>query len=228
MSQDTSIPSTEQRVSQFEKQIYNDFLITGKRLKNQPFKHRENFDKFEPEKYIEVKRLAIFFNRFKNIKSVDFFTAPYKVYGLDEYFDLKFYNSRKAIICYSTYMKDKELTDPDSDESMKELKDMLKFIYNYCKTEKINLLQYRTLMTSASIPVTLTHLKDHSINLLMLHALDVDQVIRKNDSDILDFYFPEFYTYYKQSRTNFIASTKFKQSARKGLEIIKNNLLISQ
>lgn len=228
MSQDTSIQSTELKVSQFEKVIYNSFLATGKRVKNQPYKIRENFDKFEPEKYVQVKRLAIFFNKFKHINVIDFFIAPYKIYDTTEYFDLKFYNSRKALICYSNYMKDKQLSDPDSGEILEEIKVMLKFIYNFCNEQKITLDQYKVMLTSALIPIALTHLKEHSISFLMLHALEVDSIVRKCDSDILNFYFPDFYNYYKQTRTNFLASTKFKQSARKGLEIIKEKLLINQ
>lgn len=226
MSPDTSIQSTEQnKLSNFEKSVYNTFLVTGKKIKDQPFKIRENFTTFEPEKFIQVRKLGMFFNRFKHIKPVDFFSAPYFVYSKTEYFDLAFYNSRKAIVCYSNYMRNKQLLDPESEESIADCKTILKFIYTFCADNNLTLKDYKAINV---VPLFLPHLKDHSINFLTLHALDIDFEIKRYEKDFLDFYFPDFYTFYKQTRNNFISSTRFKTMMRKGLEIIENKLLISK
>lgn len=224
MSLDTSIQSTEQSLTNFEKNVYNTFLATSKRVKNQPYKLRENFSNLEKEKYILLKKLSNFFTRYDHIQLGDFFIAPYEVYSKTEYFDLSFYITRKALSCYTQYIRSKELVNPSSEASMVEGKNILKFIYKFCITNKLTLEQYKQHTVT---PLFLIHLKEHRINFLTLHALDVDHVIRSYEKDFLDFYFPDFYKYYKETRNGFISSTNYKNLMRQGLEIISKKLLTS-
>lgn len=226
MLPDTSTTSINQSLTEFEKLIYNSFLATSRKIKNQPFKFREDFSKFEPSKYILVKKLSSFFNRFKNINLTDFFSAPYYIYNKDEYFDLQFYTTRKALVCYSHYMTNKQTIEPDSDESLHECKDILKFIYNFCADQKITLEQYKTFVGDGTMPVFFSHLKNHNINFYTLHALEVEKIVKSIETDLLNFYFENFYNLYKTTRNKFITSTKLKHMLRKGLDIISNKLLI--
>ena len=79
------------------------------------------------------------------------------------------------------YCKDKQVQNPDSEDSLNILKDCLKFIFNFCNEEKITLTQYKNYTgvdASEAIPIIFTHLKNHKINFYLLHALDVGSVIK--------------------------------------------------
>ena len=86
----------------FEKLIYNNFLEVSKRINNKPLRYRKNFDNFSDENYVYINKLSIFFKKFNHINIKDFFEAPYFVYN-DNYYDLKFYLSHRAIQSYTLY-----------------------------------------------------------------------------------------------------------------------------
>ncbi|NBP04010.1 MAG: hypothetical protein EBU90_28735 [Proteobacteria bacterium] len=226
MSLDTSTISTDQNLSDFEKRVYNSFLATGHKVKNHPFKLRENFRGFSPKQYVYTKKLAIFLAKHSNINWIDFFSAPYHVYSTEEYFDLQFYLSRKAIICYSQYMRQKETFDPDSETNIQECKGVIKYIYKFCVENKLTLDQYKTYYGDGGMPVFLGQLKHHQINFYVLHALNMEREVKRIETELLDFYIENFYDLYKNTRNKFIASTTLKHTLRKGLELIGEKLLI--
>ena len=149
-----------------EKNIYNLFLATNKRINNKPFKFRKNFDNFEDEKYIYINRLSSFFKKFNHIKIEDFFEAPYFVYG-EKYFDLKFYCTQKAIKTYSLYHDRFLLNNPDSEQTIDKVKNSLQFIQNYCKDNNLELKNYIT-FKEQTYNVFLKHLKERRINFFIL------------------------------------------------------------
>lgn len=94
-------------MTEFEKQIYNCWLAVTRAGANKPYKLRKKWDDFEENRdYIFVKKLAYFFRRHDNINISDYFKAPYIVYNELVVYDLRFYNSMKAMKCYKIY-KDK-------------------------------------------------------------------------------------------------------------------------
>jgi hypothetical protein len=52
---------------------------------------------------LSLKKLSAFFQKHKEINPSEFFRAPYKIYSTEEYFDLKFYTSQKAITVYKIF-----------------------------------------------------------------------------------------------------------------------------
>ena len=85
--------------------IYNTYLWSSRTLKNKPFKRRKNFDKWdETEDFILCTKLNNFFLSFPNIDINTFFEAPHKVMT-DFNPTLKFYTTRKAIKCYTIWIK---------------------------------------------------------------------------------------------------------------------------
>ena len=49
-------------MNEFEKQIYNTYIIVSRSINNKPFKVRKDFTDFEKKpEYLAVKKLAIFF-----------------------------------------------------------------------------------------------------------------------------------------------------------------------
>lgn len=224
MSQNISILSKND-ITQDEKYIYNAFLISSKKSKNKPFKLRQDFSNLTDEIYIALKKLGVFFKNNKNIPVNDFFQAPYEVYSKEEYFDINFYNTRKAIIAYSQFIRQKETQDADSDTCINDCKTGLKFIYNFCAEHTIDLNTYKQL-NATSIPVFLLHLKEHKINFYILHGLSIERHIKQLEPELLDFYCKDFYDIYYKTRNKYITSFKLKHTIKQALEIIQTKLLI--
>jgi hypothetical protein len=224
MSQNISILSKND-ITQEEKNIYNTFLVASKKSKNKPFKLRQDFSKLDDEIYIALKKLGSFFKNNKNISLNDYFWAPYEVYSKDEYFDLSFYNTRKAIIAYTQYLRQKETQDADSEGCINDCKAGLKNIYTFCAEQNLTLNEYKEL-NNTSIPIFLVHLKEHKINFYILHGLSIEQHIKRIEPELLDFYCKDFYDIYYKTRTKYTTSTKLKHTIKKALEIIQTKLLI--
>jgi hypothetical protein len=224
MSQSTSILSKNE-LTVDEQFIYNAYLIASRRAKNQPVRLRKDFSKITDEVYIQLKKLGSFFEANKSIPLNEFFWSPYEAYSEDEFFDLGFYTTRKAIVAYTRYMHKKETQDPDSDNCINDCKQALKTIYNYCVDHKSTLQRYKL---DTGIPAFLLHLKEHKINFYIIHGLDVDRSLKNIEQELLDFYCKDFYTMYSSTRVKFLLSKHLKEVVRKGLKIIEEKLLIFQ
>ena len=211
-------------ISKKEEQIYNSHLYTSRSVKNKPTKFRSNFDNLAEKDEVCLKKLSSFFNRYSNINYNSWFIAPYKVYNDSEnYFDLHFYTTRKALKCYTMYMKQQETADPDGDDSIVRMKECLAFVYNYCKDNNLTLDEY-TNEIRGSLPTVLNHLKEHKISFYMLHLLDVDVIIKSIETSILNFIVSDFWNTFSQTRIKFAGSNLLKTKARKGKQIIENKL----
>lgn len=210
-------------ITEDEKRIYNAFLIASKRAKNKPFRLRQNFSDISDEVYINLKKLGAFFNNNQTISCNDFFWAPYETYSKEEYFDLNFYNTRKAIIAYTQYMRKKETLDPDSEACIEGCKTALKNIYTFCLMHAITLNDYKN--SPNPIPPFLVQLKEHTINFYILHGLDIERKVKQIEPELLDFYTKDFYNLFYQTRTKFLTSNRLKTVIRDGLKIIEKKLL---
>ena len=164
-----------------EKNIYNLFLATNKRINNKPFKFRKNFDNFEDEKYIYINRLSSFFKKFNHIKIEDFFEAPYFVYG-EKYFDLKFYCTQKAIKTYSLYHDRFLLNNPDSEQTIEKVKTSLNFIQEYCKDKNLKIKDYIT-FKEQTYNIFLKHLKERRINFFILFCFSFENELKGMDKE---------------------------------------------
>ena len=84
--------------------IYNTFLAIVRSGCGKPYKLRKNWEGFEEKpEYLQIKKLANFFDRHDNINMDDFFKAPFIVYPEPSNYDLRFYNTLKAIKIYKIY-----------------------------------------------------------------------------------------------------------------------------
>lgn len=207
-----------------EKRIYNSYLIASRSAKNKPFKLRQNFDSIDNQTYVVLKKLGIFFEKNNNIKQIDFFTAPFSYYGSDNFFDISFFLTPKAIKCYSLYVKKKETQDPDNEDTILSTKDCCIFIYKYCAENKITLHEYKNIIHGTT-PLILQHLRDHKINFYTLHGLQCDRTIRQVESDLLEFFISNFEYLLNETRVNFQRSIRLKNIIRESLSIIENKLL---
>lgn len=200
-------------MNDFEKVIYNYFLEVSKKVNNKPVKYRQNFDNFPDENYIIVNKLSRFFKKFEHIHIKDFFEAPYFVYN-ENYFDLKFYLTPKAIKAYTLYNDNYLLNNPDNEKTLEKLQESIKFIYNYCKDKNISINNYIN-HCDKQYNVFLKHIKNRNINIFILFSFkDFEKTINRVDSEIKNMYSSNF------NRLNYIR-TKYYSSG-KAKKIINN------
>ena len=208
-------------ISEFEKQIYNNHLVVSRKVKGEPFKIKKDFSNLEEDKVISLQKLSKIFNNHSNIIQDDFFMAPHKIYPDDCYYPLDFYTTPKAIKCYTQYVKQLEIQDPDSSDSLQRLKESLKFVYKYCSDNNLQLSEYEVNIEKL-MPCFVQHLKDHKINYYTLHALTFKKP--QIESRILDFIFPDFYEVFQKTKNKFFSSKKMKEFAKLAKIKIENKL----
>jgi len=122
-----------------EKALYNEHLRESKRAKNQPYMLRKNFNKLSTTVELSLKKLSAFFEKHKEINPSEFFRAPYKIYSTEEYFDLKFYTSQKAITVYKIFKQSIDTTSkPDILLSQDEASHEGSQVEENQKTNKLN------------------------------------------------------------------------------------------
>lgn len=206
-----------------EENIYNNFLIAGRIVKNQPFKIRRNFNNIDNTTTLLLKKLSLFFNRHENIKPKLFFTAPYEYYGAENYFDLSFFITPKALKCYTQIINKREKQDPDSADSIQQAKEGCSFIYKFCKQNNLKLEDYKTAV-SGTTPIILQHLKDHHINFYIVHGLDACSTLLRVETDLLDFFISDFNNTLNDTRIKFAKSQKLKIILSKALQIVNSKL----
>lgn len=205
-------------ITDLEKTIYNSHLATSRKVQKKPFKIKKNFDDLDENKTVILQKLSRFFDEYKNLNIDAFFLAPHKVYEESDYYPLDFYLTRKAIRCYTQYVKQLEIQDPDHPESLDRLKKSLKFIFGYCKENGLTFSEYPLhLEPEANLPAFIGHLKNHQINFYTLHSLNLSQP--KIDSRTLDFIFNNFYTTFQTTKNKFQYSKKMKEFSK--LAILK-------
>jgi hypothetical protein len=208
-------------VSEFEKQIYNNHLVVSRKVKKEAFKIRKDFSDLEEDKVVALQKLSRLFNTYPNLIQEDFFMAPHKIYSDESYYPIEFYTRPKAIKCYSDYMKQLELQDPDSPDSLKRLLESLKFVAKYCKENNLQLSDYE-LNIEGTMPCFVQHLKDHKINYYTLQALTFKNP--KIESEILEFIFPDFYLVFQKTKNKFYTSKKMKEFAKQAQSKINTKL----
>lgn len=212
-------------IEERHKKIYNSFLRASRTAKNKPYTQRQNFDNLTSTVELALKKLDSFFLSHPTVKYSDFFSAPYNIYKNEEFFDLKFYTTMKAIKCYTEFIKQLEYLDTESDVVIERCIECCKSIYKFCRANKITLQEYKS-QQEGTIPLYIQHLKDHKINFYTLHGLDVNIPTGREYTDIFKFMFDDFHTTFNNTRSKFIRSTQLKTTLRTALLKIEEKLLI--
>jgi len=208
-------------LSDFEKLIYNKHLYHYKKAQNRPFSFRKNFDKLDDSTVFYVKKLAIFFNKFKHINIDTFFISPYKVYTDEKYFDLKFYISPKAIKTYTLYNKNVETQNPDSEDVLTLTTNSLKYIKEFCNVNKIPVSSYlEYIIKDNSIPAFIQHLYEQKTNFYCLFGFDKFKEKLSKDYEGYRFILGSVIDSYTELYNNFIRSKKLKILVREGIKKI--------
>jgi len=208
-------------LNDFEKLIYNKHLITTRKNKNTPFNIRKDFSNLNESTIFYVKKLAMFFNKFKKINIDDFFSAPFSIYPEENYFDLKFYISPKAIKTYNLFIKNRESSLPDNLDTLKFTADSIKFINVFCKQNNIQPSGYLEFIApNETLPAFITHLQTHKINLYSLFGLEGFKRNLFKRYETYKFVLGEIIDSTDKLYQNFIMSKKLKILVKEGFKKI--------
>lgn len=208
-------------LNDFEKFIYNKHLSVSRQAIQKPYNLRKDFSDISESTLFFIKKLSLFFKKFNHINIDDFFKAPYSLYKDENYFDLKFFITPKAIKTYNLFLKSKRYIDPDNSETLKFTADSIKFIKIFCKEKNINIEAYLNFIDkNETIPSFVNHLHTHKINIYSLFGLpDFRNKIFKNYETykfILGNIIDDVDLFYN----NFIKSKKLKILVKEGYKKI--------
>jgi hypothetical protein len=206
-------------LSDFEQKIYNEYLKTSRQAKNQPYRLRKNFDDIPSDVLVYLKRISNILRKFPSIHVNDYFKAPYSIYGVEEYFDLKYFTSQKAIRAYTLYVQKEPDFDPDSEDMLLKVLDSLKFLKEFLFANNISLQQYPSHMTN-EMKSFILHWKERKIHPYVLIELpNALYYIRHEDQELLKFMFGENVYENIQLYTNrYFSSKKLKVLIKQGLK----------
>lgn len=210
-------------ISNFEKHIYNAHLAISRACRNKPFRVRENFEDFETDSdYVNVKKLSIFFNSYKSVDVDTFFRAPYEIYDKQDWFDLQFFTTQKALKTYTLYQTRKENEHPDTKNQLFFIKDSLKFILSFCRAKNITIGDY-IFHKDDKMNTFLIHLKERKISIYVLFGLiGAEKILYSLPEDIKGFMFKELFNKIDTFRTRFASSSKAKFLVHEGLKKLQN------
>ena len=207
----------------FEKQIYNTYLIVSRSIVSKPFKIRKDFTGFEKKKeYLAVIKLAAFFKKHRHLNIKSFFEAPFFVYG-EDYFGIDFFCTHKAVSTYTKYNDVFLVENPDSAACGRKIKESIVFITNYCKANNIKTRQYILCKEKASQTYAfLEHLKDRKINVYALFAFkDFESILNIVDPDIKKLFAPSLMKV-DYLRTKMYSSVQMKKNVNLFKKFVDN------
>lgn len=213
-------------LSSFEQRIYNEHLRSSRSAAGKPYKLRKDFNDIDATTEVYLKRISRILLKFTNISIVDYFHAPYDVYGKDEFFDLKFYTSPRALKAYSIYMQRESGADPDSDVILQRVLASLQHLKEFCTQHQLTFEQYVQHKTG-DLPTFVVHLKERKLSTyIMIELTGTLSLIKQQDGDVMRFMFGEkFYENLNTYKARLLSSKKCKLLIRAGLNKIEKSVV---
>jgi len=210
-------------VSQQEKLIYNKFLAVTRSAQNKPFKLRKKFENLDDTTILCLKKLSLFFNRFRHVDIDTFFKAPWEIYLDKGIFDLKFYTTQRALKVYTLYIQRQAQKKPDHEEQLYDIKRSLQYIYRFCSNVNISIDDYVS-HTTDGLNTFVLHLKEHNVNIYTLFGFhDFENKLQQLDREQLKFILGDLITNLSEFRTNYMSSQHAKTFIKLGINKIKQN-----
>ena len=208
-------------ISDFEKVIYNKHLSIFKKNQNKPFSYRKNFDNLDESTVFYLKKLSMFFSKFKNINVDSFFSAPYLVYKDEKFFDLKFYISPKALKTYTLYKKSLDQQDPDSDNILQKTFESIKHIKKVCNENNLKSKDFINFVAPGNtIPEYIICLQNQNVNMYSLLGFDNFKTSFLKNYETYKYILGDLADKYNVYYNNFIKSKKLKVLVREGIKKI--------
>jgi hypothetical protein len=206
-----------------QKQIYNLYLASTRKVANKPFKIRKNFDGFEEKpEFLYIQRLEKTFEQYPHLMKSAFFEAPYKIYQEEKkFFDLKFFSSSKGLSTCIAYINILDRKSPA--EQLEFIKESIKFIYTFCAEKKIQFCDYPHYKSVAQNDC-LKHLKEHRISWYLIFDIPGFQSLCSDMGE------DQFQLYFGQDKNigeyliNLSSHPEIRNFIRKGLKLIEKKL----
>jgi hypothetical protein len=176
--------SSDIKIRDIDKRIYNQYLITTRSVKGKPFKIRREFKDFDISKIAVCNRIANKLFQYPFIKIEDFFYAPF-FNDPEQYVEFEFYSSPRAITAYTKYMLYLESLPPDDYEMLKRVKDSLIFIRDFCKHNNMEFKDYFSHASEMQY-TCIMHIKERRVWVYALIQFDqFNTMIHKCDKDVV-------------------------------------------
>ena len=191
-----------------EQKIYNSYLRAQAEHHKRPYQLRKDFSKMRQKDVLQLKRLRLFFEQYRDVNPFHFFKAGFK-YQTNVYPTLEYFNTLKAARVYSKYIKQKYYQDVDNIESLKDFKDGILFIYGFLQEKDISLLDYKTCVNENGVPWCVIHLKQQNISFYHLHCLQIDD--QMFPVDYRNLITDDFEKVWENTKQDYLKSKKMKQ-----------------
>ena len=195
-----------------EKKIYNLYLKALGEKQNRPYTPKKDFSNLTDGVIVTLKKLALFFNNYKDVNPSLFFRAGFKHEGKN-FLELSFFTSLKASRLYSKYVREKYVNSVDNEESVKDFKDGIIFIYDFMKDNEFTLTDYVNGRNESGVPWFVVHLKKQNISFYHIHALDIS--LDKFPADWRELLIEDFENVFFATKRNFENSLVMKKIGSK-------------
>ena len=207
-------------LSVYEKNIYNTFLKVSRDGKG--FRYRKNFDNLSDEKFTYIKKISHILSN-KKIDPYMYFTAPYKMYS-EEYINLKFFTTFNAISSYKKYIESIQLTEPDHNYNITQLRNSFKYIFQVCFDRKLKDCTEYLKIEKGLYPQYILDLKDGRICYYSLLSLGLSEKNIKLEKNTVEFVCKNFYNLLSSLRSRLVFSKKIKPLSKKLIKTINKIL----
>ena len=199
-------------ISDIEKKIYNTYLKALGENQKRPYTPKKDFSNLTEEVKTTLKKLAMFFNTYRDVNPIVFFRAGFKQSG-ENFLELSFFTSLKASRLYSRFIREKYANSADNDESVKDFKEGIIFIYDFMVENDFTLSDYVNGFNEAGVPWFVIHLKKQNISFYHIHALDIS--IEKFPEDWRELLVDDFENTYFSTKQKFDNSMIMKKIGSK-------------
>lgn len=213
-----------------EKKIYNTYLRAQAEKYNRPYTARKDFSKMREKDELQLKKLRLFFEQYKDVNPFQFFRAGFK-YETNSYPTLEYFTTLRATSVYARHMRERYNDNVDNNENIRDFKDGILFIYNFITENDLSLLEYKSCVNESGVPWCIIHLKKQNISFYHIHALEID--IDIFPQDYRELITEEFENVFYETRENYLKSkemreigtkfNKFSQRLIKATKKSKNN-----
>lgn len=195
----------------FEKKIYNVYLRILGEKQGRPYTPKKDFSNMTESQKMVLKKLSLFFNTYYDVNPSTFFKAGFT--GDEKFLELSFFTSLKASRLYAKYVRERYANSVDNEESVKDFKEGIIFIYDFMKENDFNLLDYTTKTNDSGVPWFVIHLKKQNISFYHIHALDI--TIDKFPKDWRELLVDNFEEMFCRTKKNFDESLQMKKIGSK-------------
>lgn len=195
-------------LNETEQKIYNAYLRAQAEKYKRPYTARKDFSKMREKDVLQLQKLRMFFEQYKDVNPFQFFRAGFK-YELGTYPTLEYFNTLRATRIYAKHMRERYYQDVDNHESIKDFKDGILFIYGFIQEKDITLADYKSCVNESGVPWVIIHLKQQNISFYHIHALEIG--IELFPEDYRELITDEFEKIWEETKDSYLRSKEMRE-----------------